>query len=69
MSIITIIVGCVCSVISCIATIIFIDRRSITGHFMIDEVEQTIKAIIDADDRKKFKKAKRVVLYKLKSHE
>ena len=69
MSILTIIVGCICSIIACVATIIFIDKRSITGYFMIDEVEQTIKAIIDSDDRKKFEKAKRVVLYKLKSHE
>lgn len=69
MSVITIIVGCICSVIACVATIIFIDRKSILGRFTIDEVEQTIKAIITDDDPKKFAKAKRVVLYKLKSHE
>lgn len=69
MSILTIIVGCICSVIACVATIIFIDRRSITGRYTIDEIDQTIRAIITTNDPKKFRKAKRVVLYKLKSHE
>lgn len=69
MSILTIVIGCVCSIIACVATIIFIDRRSITGRYTIDEIEQTIRAIIITNDPKKFRKAKRVVLYKLKSHE